>query len=469
MPVPRDAKKMIRLFRVSIPAAVLGLFTTESALFFGCYIFAYYWHPDANSSAYLNENNGIARIGVIAIAFVAGAYLADLYGHLRVRSNVVLVSRIMALLGAALICEAAVGYAHPDWALPESVVIAGTTAALVVLSAWRMLYSTALATGVGAQKVLFLGRGPLGSLLVRQLRDRPELGIHPIGILDEEAGDLDLIPCLGRVADVTAIVGRLKPDRLIIDMAERRNRAPMDDLVKLRFEGLRIEEATTLYEEAFGRVCVDRIRPSQLILSTHRGPRHWTVKLQSLYSIVIASLALVAASPVLLLAAILIKLTSPGAVIYRQTRVGLNGRTFSLYKLRSMRCDAEASTGAVWAQKNDPRVTPLGRFLRKSRIDELPQLLNVLKGEMTIVGPRPERPEFVQELGRILPFYRHRYCVKPGITGWAQINHQYGDTLEHTRVKLEYDLYYIKNLSPALDAYIMFQTAKIMLLSRGAQ
>jgi lipopolysaccharide/colanic/teichoic acid biosynthesis glycosyltransferase len=154
-------------------------------------------------------------------------------------------------------------------------------------------------------------------------------------------------------------------------------------------------------------------------------------------------------------------------VFYRQTRVGLGGKPFSIYKLRSMRQDAEAATGAVWASQNDPRITPVGRFLRKTRIDELPQLINVLKGEMTIVGPRPERPEFVRHLNHAIPFYQQRHCVKPGITGWAQINHRYGDTMEDTKVKLEYDLFYIKNLSPSLDAYIMFQTAKTMLLSRG--
>jgi lipopolysaccharide/colanic/teichoic acid biosynthesis glycosyltransferase len=171
----------------------------------------------------------------------------------------------------------------------------------------------------------------------------------------------------------------------------------------------------------------------------------------------------------MLLTALAVKLSSPGPILYRQPRVGLNGALFVLYKFRSMYAEAEAGTGAVWAAKDDPRITPVGRWLRRLRLDELPQLLNVLRGDMAIVGPRPERPEFVKILTEKIPYYRQRHCVKPGITGWAQINHKYGDTIEDTITKLEYDLYYIKHLSPALDAYIIFHTLKTMVRSRGAQ
>jgi len=165
----------------------------------------------------------------------------------------------------------------------------------------------------------------------------------------------------------------------------------------------------------------------------------------------------------------LVRLSSGGPALFRQQRIGQDGVPFTLYKFRSMYRDAEAVSGAVWAKKDDPRITPVGKWLRRLRLDELPQLFNVLKGDMSIVGPRPERPEFVAELEKRIPFYRQRHCVKPGITGWAQINHKYGDTIEDTIAKLEYDLYYIKNLAPALDALIMLRTAKVMLLIRGSQ
>jgi exopolysaccharide biosynthesis polyprenyl glycosylphosphotransferase len=193
------------------------------------------------------------------------------------------------------------------------------------------------------------------------------------------------------------------------------------------------------------------------------------MRLQTVYSFIIALVGFIVASPVMVLVALAVRFTSTGPVLFRQKRVGLNGKLFTLYKFRSMRADAEAGTGAVWAKRNDPRVTSIGGILRRTRLDELPQLFNVLRGDMSIVGPRPERPEFVSVLSEQIPFYRQRHAVKPGVTGWAQINYKYGDTIEDTVMKLEYDLYYIKNLSPSLDAYIVFHTVKVMLFSTHGQ
>jgi exopolysaccharide biosynthesis polyprenyl glycosylphosphotransferase len=199
------------------------------------------------------------------------------------------------------------------------------------------------------------------------------------------------------------------------------------------------------------------------------GPRRWIVQLQGIYSEVLGIIGTVITLPVMAVVALVVKISSPGPILFRQTRVGLHGELFTLYKFRSMYADAEAHSGAVWATKDDPRITPVGRWLRRLRLDELPQFFNVVRREMSVVGPRPERPEFCAMLEEKIPFYRQRHCVKPGITGWAQINHKYGDTVEDSMVKLEYDLYYIKHLSPALDAFIVFSTLKVMLLSRGAQ
>jgi exopolysaccharide biosynthesis polyprenyl glycosylphosphotransferase len=255
-----------------------------------------------------------------------------------------------------------------------------------------------------------------------------------------------------------------------VGLRERRSHLPVIQLLELRLSGIRIEDVMATYEMAFERISTQELRPSQLVFSAGGlGPNRTGVRLQGAYSLVIAAIAVLAAAPVMLLVASLVKLTSSGPALFRQQRVGKNNRVFTLYKFRSMVRNAEASSGAVWAAPHDPRVTPLGRWLRRLRLDELPQLFNVLKGDMSIVGPRPERPEFVAELEKRIPYYRQRHCIKPGITGWAQIKHKYGDTIEDTIVKLEYDLYYIKNLAPALDAVIMFHTAKVMLLSRGAQ
>ncbi len=243
----------------------------------------------------------------------------------------------------------------------------------------------------------------------------------------------------------------------------------MMELLDMRFQGLAIETTATAYETVFGRLSIRELQPEELVFTSELRPNAALIGVQQAYSWMLAMMALVVAFPVMVAVAIAVKLSSPGPIFYRQTRVGLNGRNFTLYKFRSMGVNAEKGTGAVWATKNDPRVTPLGRWLRKLRLDELPQLFNVLKREMTMVGPRPERPEFVKMLSEKIPYYRQRHYVPPGITGWAQINHKYGDTIEDTEKKLEYDLYYIKRQSVVFDFYIMFQTVKVMLLSRGAQ
>ena len=241
------------------------------------------------------------------------------------------------------------------------------------------------------------------------------------------------------------------------------------ELLHLRFAGHIIEEASTAYERVCGRICLNELRPSHLIYTGELGPSRSVLVYQQFTNLFAAVVGIILTAPFMVIAALMVRFSSPGPIFYRQVRVGLNSAPFTLYKFRSMRVDAEAGTGAVWATKDDPRITRAGRVLRKLRLDELPQLFNVLKGEMAIVGPRPERPEFVKTLSERIPYYHQRHAVLPGITGWAQINFKYGDSLEDTVTKLEFDLYYIKNMSAGLDLYIIFHTLKAMLLSRGAQ
>ncbi len=292
-----------------------------------------------------------------------------------------------------------------------------------------------------------------------------------VGFLAEQA-ELESLPIhwrLGSPADLAETVARIKPDKVVVGFVERRQRMPVQELLAISFTGVPVEEAATTYELVLQRVSTMQLRPSQLIFSLELGPKPSKLRVQAAYSRTLAALGLLVVGPIMLIVAVLVRLTSPGPALYSQRRVGLHGELFTLYKFRSMGQEAEAVTGAVWASRGDPRITAFGRFLRASRLDELPQLFNVLNGEMSIVGPRPERPEFVASLSEQMPFFPHRQCVRPGITGWAQINHKYGDTLTDTVTKLEFDLYYIKNLSPMFDLYIMLQTVKVMLLSRGAQ
>jgi sugar transferase (PEP-CTERM system associated) len=306
--------------------------------------------------------------------------------------------------------------------------------------------------------------------LATHISARPELGFRILGYVDsgDDCEDLPGGKLVGQVSDLSAIARGLKPDLIVVGMPERRQELPMQDMLHLRFSGIQFEEAAVTFENIFGRVLTRQLRPSRLVYSSGIGPRKSSLLWHSVYSIPIAAILLVLSAPIMLVVAIAVRLTSPGPVLHRQIRVGLNDSIFPVLKFRSMYVNAEALTGPVWAQKDDPRVTPVGKWLRRLRLDELPQLFNVLKGEMSLVGPRPERPEFVRSLIEQIPYYSYRHCVRPGITGWAQINYKYGSTLEDTIMKLEYDLYYIKNLAVSLDLYIIFHTVKVMLFSETA-
>jgi sugar transferase (PEP-CTERM system associated) len=463
---------MIRLFRVFIPTSVIALLVSEIILTCTCYIVAAFLMLDVAPEVFLLDDNGWLRIAIVVVSIMLGIYFHDLYTQFRIRSRVLLFQQVIVVVGVTFLSQALLVYLRlQELILPTWLMIVGSGLTLIFLPLWRIIFSSVVMKAMGSERVLFLGSSSVSQEIVQYLAEHPETGLTAIGYLDnlEPGVEITGAKVLGRISDLETIVDQFRPDRIVVGMSERRQRLPVNQLLEMRLSGIHIEDALTTYETTFGRISTRELRPSQLIFSAELGPNPNRVLLQSIYSMTIAIVAAVLALPVMALVVIVVKLSSSGPALYRQRRVGKNDESFMLYKFRSMYVDAEAKSGAVWAKKDDPRVTPVGKWLRKLRLDELPQLFNVLKGEMSIVGPRPERPEFVAELERRIPYYRQRHCVKPGITGWAQINHKYGDTIEDTIVKLEYDLYYIKNLAPALDAYIIFQTAKVMLLSRGSQ
>ncbi len=437
-----------------------------------CYVVTAYWQLDVSPGIFLWYDGGFSRILAVVVSILIGLHFLDFYSDVRAVSRVALVLEIGQALGFAFLVQALIAYLNADWMLPRWIMIWASGFALIALSAWRIVYHAVFFRAFGGERVLFLGFSPVVQEIASYLTKHPESGWINLGYLDDEAEPGTLAydaKVLGPVASLAEFAAAVRPDRIIVGMVERRARMPLQTLLDLRFAGTRIEEASQAYENASGRVSTKDHRPAQLIFSTELGPTRRGVLLQSIYSPILALVAFLVAWPVMLLAALAVRLTSRGPVLYRQIRVGKNGVPFTLYKFRSMYDGAEDKTGAVWAQLDDPRVTPVGRWFRRLRIDELPQLWNVLRGEMALVGPRPERPEFVKSFAEKIQFYRQRHCVRPGVTGWAQINHKYGDTVEDTIVKLEYDLYYIKHISLSLDAYIVFQTLKTMLRSRGAQ
>jgi sugar transferase (PEP-CTERM system associated) len=461
----------MRLFKVFFPTRVIALILSEIVLVFGCYFVAAHFTTET-PSFFLFDDGGLYRIGLVTVCIVVGAYLSDLYSNPRVSSRSRLLQQVCVVLGSAFLIQSLLDYLRlPDWALPKWMMIYGSLLVLVVQPGWRVIYDRVALRGLARETVLFLGASPVARMVAERLGETPHFGMTVAGYLEDSpaSDDVPASLLLGPVSDLRKVVTELKPERIIVGMTERRERLPVHDLLELRFSGIHIEEAQTAYETVYSRVWVRDLRPSQLIFMSDLGPRPQGEFLQGIYSFGLALAGFLVASPLMLLVALTVRLTSSGPVLYRQVRTGRNGVSFTLFKFRSMFQDAEAKSGAVWASKNDPRVTPVGRWLRLLRLDELPQLINVLRGEMVIVGPRPERPEFVKVLVEQIPYYQQRLAVKPGITGWAQINHKYGDTLEDTLFKLEYDLYYIKNLNFTLDLYIMFQTAKVMLQFRGAQ
>ena len=461
---------MIRFLNHALAGNLVLLVITETVLLFLCYVAGAYVGLSEYLVPldYLLYDSGLQQILLVVGLISIGLYFNDLYSTLRPRSRVILFQQYCLSLGFAFLMQAGLGYAKSDLQLPKYTMVYGSVFVLLLAPAWRILFFALVRKSLPAQQLLFVECSPTMQRIVQQLDERPELGLRAMGYLSARPcdGAAPGAPYLGLTSDLAGTVERRRPDMIVVGTS---GADLPSGLLDLRLRGLRVEHAATVYETVFDRVSTRDLNVSQMVFTAHMGPSPTSLLLQDIYSLALGLVGLVFALPVMAIVAVLIKATSPGPVLYRQQRVGRHGEVFTVLKFRSMYSDAEATTGAVWAQKDDPRITPLGKWLRMLRLDELPQFFNVIRGQMALVGPRPERPEFVAILSEKIPGYAFRHSVKPGITGWAQINHKYGDTIEDSVIKLEYDLYYIKRQSVVFDFYIMFQTVKVMLLSRGAQ
>lgn len=463
---------MIRIFKVFIPASVVGLLLSETLLVIACYIGAYALVGPDNLDIFLFYDGGMERVLFVAASVLVGVYLNDLYSELRVISRLRLVQQFCLVMGMAFLAQSLASYVFKDMVLGRWHMMVGSGLAMVILPAWRLTYDVLFIRKRNRRRILFLGANNLVQAIVKTIHEKPQFGMSCVGYLAEEPAEPQFtqqVPYLGPVCNLSTVYAEHKPSMIVVGLPEQRDRMPMDDLMQLRMAGVPVEDSSYLYETMLWRVSLQALRPSQLLFSNSIGPNARNLAIQRLYSTLISLAGFLIALPIMAIVWLVVRLSSPGKALYSQRRVGLNGKEFFVYKFRSMYIDAEARTGAVWAQKNDPRVTPVGRWLRKLRLDELPQFFNVIRGDMAIVGPRPERPEFVKVLSEQIPYYNQRHAILPGITGWAQINHKYGDSIEDTITKLEYDLYYLKHLSLSLDMYIIFHTAKVMLLSKGSQ
>jgi sugar transferase (PEP-CTERM system associated) len=458
---------MVRVFNVYYPVRTLLLMGGEALLICTSFLLAALLSLGPQVLSVLGNEDGFYKILMITVMGLLCLYYFDLYDLERLRSPGEIYFRILVVLGILSLLLAGVALLVPEFTLGGNIFLVGLTILTGALLSWRSSFGWLMTLPVLRERVYILGAGDRATRLVESFRTRKELGMEVIGWAGEIGSGDQSRESLGEI--LLALKERNAVDRIVVAMEDRRGKMPVRELLTLRLNNVKIDDATALVEQISGKIEVDALHPSSLIFSDGFRLSAAFMLIRRVVSMLLAFLCLLLVLPVLPLIALSIKWTSPGSVFYKQRRVGRRGSVFYCLKFRTMRQDAEAANGATWATDNDPRITRVGGFLRRCRLDELPQLWNVLKGEMSFVGPRPERPEFVHSLSQEIPHYDLRHIVRPGLTGWAQINYPYGASVEDAKEKLKYDLYYIKNISVTFELFIVFQTIKIVLFGRGAK
>jgi sugar transferase (PEP-CTERM system associated) len=472
---------LIRLLNAYFPSRTIFLGISEAflvVLAFVCATVARLGGTDA--AVMLNYEQGYFKILVIAVSILTCMYYFDLYDSAIMSNWREVLVRLVQVLGSVCILLAVLYYAYPPLELGRGIFAIGFALVAVILFFWRRLFLAINSQHRFAERVLLFGEGPLASRLRRELEARPEFGLrivsqvmptsHDENEVNCEAYENSAARCLTATdEEVSRAVELHRVNRVIVAMGERRGKLPLGLLLTLKSHGVQVQDGTDVYEAVTGKVPIESLRLGWLLFSPGFHVSRFLLFYKRFASMLISVSGLLLSLPLLPFVALTIKLSSRGPVFYKQRRVGRDGDVFDCYKFRTMRADAEADSGPTWAGDDDPRITPVGRFLRLSRLDEIPQLWNVLKGDMSFVGPRPERPEFVDTLNHEIPHYSLRHTIRPGITGWAQIRYKYGASIEDAKEKLRYDLFYIKNMSPGLDSLIFLHTVKTILLGRGAR
>jgi sugar transferase (PEP-CTERM system associated) len=456
----------MQLFNRYVSARRLTIFAGELLLIFGSVaLAAFVQHtPDLVGNFW--------KIGLVTVICQLCLYYNDFYDLTIVHSSRELIVRLLQAAGAASIVLAALYFIQPQLMIGNGIFVSALFVFLIAILGWRLAFNQVTGSLKLEERLLFVGTGESARKVARQILDQHEFAYRIVGFIDSDAsriGQRVVNPgIIGTPEDIDRLVAENHIDRIVVGLSDRRGQLPIQELLRAKMAGVRVEDATTTYERVTGKILIDDLRPSWLIFSDgFRVSRLARVMKRSIDLVLAAALA-AATVPAMLLTALAILLEDGGPVLYRQERVGENGKVFVLSKFRSMCKDAEKSGTPMWATDDDDRVTYVGRIIRTTRLDELPQLWNVIRGDMSFVGPRPERPFFVEELSRAIPFYQQRHAVKPGITGWAQVKYRYGASLEDAMEKLRYDLYYIKHLSVVFDLTIVFDTVKVVLLGKGA-
>jgi sugar transferase (PEP-CTERM system associated) len=462
---------MIRLFKHYIPYAVLFLALIDLCLLVAAAETAWIIRAHQIGMQVDHIGNRFGQLVAFACSVHVAAMAVGVYGSDALQSLRFAVVRLLVAVSLGVIFQSVMAFILPGATLWRSNSLYAMIIAFLFLATSRAILSNLVGGQSFKRRLLVLGAGKRAHR-IKDLEAKPGTGFVVVGFIALDEANSVIPEAINRsaICNLADYVEKLGASEVVLALEERRNALPLDDLLRIRTTGVHVNDISTFLERETGRVDLDSVNPSWLIFSDgFSSGRRLSGIAKRLFDITASLLLLFFTAPVILVFALLIKLESKGPAFYRQVRVGLFGQPYHVLKLRSMRTDAEASGKAVWAQKDDARITMIGKFIREFRIDELPQTWNVLKGEMSFVGPRPERPEFVADLEQQLSYYAERHMVKPGITGWAQVNYPYGASIEDSRHKLEYDLYYAKNYTPFLDLLILLQTVRVVFWPDGAR
>ncbi len=463
----------MRVFNRHVSARGLAVFGFETLLISGSVLFAARLH-----GALAPVLSGLWKVVLVTALCELCFYYNDLYDLTRVHGKNELAVHVLQGTGAAAIALAALSLLLPSVVPASGTFLTTLVLLLVAVPLWRLAFIGLTSDPHLEERILIVGTGLPAQAVAREIRTQHDFPYRIVGFVADAGAEgvpaaaplpgTTAAPLLGTMADLQRVLGTQRVDRIVVGVADRRGHLPIQQLLHAKLSGVCVEDAATTYERIAGKILVDDLKPSWLIFSDGFEASRLTRLAKRTFDLVCAAIGFVLALPLMALTAIAVRLDSPGPVFYCQERVGEGGRPFTLCKFRSMRTDAETGT-PIWAKDKDDRVTRVGRFIRLTRLDELPQFWNVLRGEMSFVGPRPERPFFVQQLEEVIPFYMARHAVKPGVTGWAQVKYRYGASVEDALEKLRYDLYYIKHRSLAFDLTILVDTVKVILARKGAQ
>jgi sugar transferase (PEP-CTERM system associated) len=457
---------MIRISRHYISSIFCLVLAGDLATLLASAALTYWWVDWIGEGAFWFKAIVLAATALLLL------YLADLYHFQLQFDKGELLLRVGLTAVVAAVLTAAMGYAIPSLRFSRMTFLSITVTSTLGLMAFRLLTRDLVSHQMLQQQVLVLGTD-LADVIIAYEGHHDAIPFRIVGFLDDDPVAQDHLPpgydLCGNVKELLGVVERLRPDIILIAFTNMRGVLPVHDILECRFRGIQVEEWPSFFEKLTDKIVINTLRPGWLIFSDGPMKTRLTETIRRALDVGLSLMGLILSAPLMALAALSIKADSPGPMLFRQTRVGKDGKVFMLYKFRSMSVDAERLTGPVWASADDPRVTRVGRLLRKIRLDETPQMFNVLRGDMSFIGPRPERPVFVNQLKEQIPFYALRFAVKPGITGWAQVKYPYGSTVEDALEKLQYDLYYIKNISIFLDLLILLKSLQVVLLGRGAR